>query len=784
MARNDLDDSNIGSDGLELKIDFLGLLKRRYPLVVLGCVVGCLGAAIYYSQQIPSYRSNLAVHVGQRHAELSSAEKGANGGLTMQDQVLETHLELLMSPKVISRANDLLSSNEDSSGLRVNPSRLVVSRSIKGASTIMASYSDTNPENAVKILSAVYETYKDYIDSKSKNISTEAADLIARSLVENENAVRAADEEYRAVIALIPALVDNDGRIQDVHRTRLASIESELATVRSSIGSALYRKQVITSFLARKQEDEISDLEVVSLFDEKDFARFSNAFGVAVKGPASSLENLRQQLEQMRFLRLTELHMKRKGLESRFGEKHPEVESVIREMAVVDEYFKEAEIAGTIPSKKNETVIPHASMLSAYCELLERDIAELGKRETELLTLSESEAKLAKEVHEESLTTAALKSKLNRAQARYDEVFKRLQEIDLARDYSGFTTDLIAPPVPAADPIWPVKWKIAGLGLIGGLMLGLGLAYLAEFTDKTFRNPDDVERTLQSSIMAHIPNLEFKKLSNSTLPNSRVSPVIVTFHKPRGTESETYRILRTSMLFAAKRGEQSVLMITSPCPGDGKSTTISNLAVSLAQTGKKVLLVDADLRRPTIYRIFGIEQSPGLGDFLSDQQELNECIRPSEQPNLDLCPNGCKTSRPAELLESDRFRDFVNQARQLYDFVLIDTPPILVVADPMIIGEVVDGCLLTIKVDKKSRNYVEKARRALAEQEIRILGIVVNSTVSNPRGYGYSSYNYNSKYEYGDVATYRKYYRSEDDAPDMDPRHIQRKQVRSASNDV
>ena len=764
-----LDEFDNSDDGVELKIDFVGLLKRHYPLILLGCFVGCLGAAIYYSKQVPSYQSSLAVHVGQKHAELSRAEKGDTGGISMQDQVLETHLELITSPKVLTQANDRLSKDASSSGLRVNTGRLVVSRSNKGASTIRASYSDTNPENAVKILLAVYETYKEYIDSKSKNVSSEAAELIAKSLVENENAVRAADEEYRDEIANIPALVDSDGRIQDVHRLRLATLESELSTVRGSASSALARKQLITSFLESKRGEEITEVEVISLFDEKDMARFNKIFMLGPK-LESSAESYDQQLEQMRLQRFLELNVKRKGLEARFGGGHPEVESIIREMAVVDDYFTKARRAAKAErtakvedGKTEEPAIPRASMLRSYTEILDRDMSELAKRASELLSLSESEEKLARGIYEKSLNTAALKSKLDRAQARYDEAFKRLQEIDLAQDYVGFTMDLIAPPVPAGAPTWPQKSKIAGVGVMAGLMLGLGLAFLAEYSDKTFRNPEDVERTLRSSIMAHIPNLDIKEIAKSKLPNSHISPVVVTFHKPRGTESETYRVLRTSMLFASKRSEQSVLMVTSPCPGDGKSTTISNLAVSLAQTGKKVLLVDADLRRPTICTVFGMETSFGLSDFISDQRELQKCVRPSEQPDLDICSNGSKTSRPAELLESDRFREFVTEARHLYDFVLIDTPPVLAVADPMIVGEAVDACLLAIKVDRSSRSYVERARRVLAEHDVDILGIVVNAAASNPRGYGYKSYNYNSRYEYGKVASYRKYYSADDD---------------------
>ena len=203
-------------------------------------------------------------------------------------------------------------------------------------------------------------------------------------------------------------------------------------------------------------------------------------------------------------------------------------------------------------------------------------------------------------------------------------------------------------------------------------------------------------------------------------------------------------------------------MVTSPSPSDGKSTTTANLAVSLAQAGKRVLLVDADLRRPTVYFTLGMSKGPGLADFIENEATFEDCCRLSEQPNLSVCTHGKTTSRPAELLEDEVFRTFLQSARAVYDIVLIDTPPLLAVADPAVVANLVDGCFLTILVKKNNRTLVERATAILREHDCKILGVIVNSSEARRGGYGYSSYNYYGKGEYGYVKSYRNYYAAKD----------------------
>ena len=294
-------------------------------------------------------------------------------------------------------------------------------------------------------------------------------------------------------------------------------------------------------------------------------------------------------------------------------------------------------------------------------------------------------------------------------------------------------------------------------------MLGLGIAMLAEMTDRTFRNPEEVEEAVGAPIIAHLPGLNEAKLRKKSIKGSLISPMVTAFHVPRGTDAETFRLVRTSVLLLAKQHSKKVFMLTSPSPSDGKSTVISNLAASMAQTGKQVLLVDADMRRPTIHKNFGTVRSLGLSDFLVGEEGFADCLCDSEQTGLTICPAGSRTSSPSELLESERFAEFMKHARESFDVVFLDVPPVLAVTDPAIIALHVDSCMLVVRIAKNNRMLVERAADILRDQGVSLDGVVINSRDGRRGGYGYSSYNYYGKKEYGYVESYRRYYESDED---------------------
>ncbi|WP_372897115.1 polysaccharide biosynthesis tyrosine autokinase [Stieleria sp.] len=768
------DEAQDCDDGPELNIDLLGIVRRRFHLITLGILVGATCATIYFVKQKPIYESQLAVLVGQLSSEMASTgvRGTSDGAVTMQDEILSTHIELFGSPKVLQQAIERAKLDRSVGELRAG---LSISKGGKGAgasaSILRATYRDGDPEVASKVLQAIFDSYQLYIDGQSHDVGAEAVELIAKAQVQNEIALQKADQEYRDFVASVPALLNVSGsgvgNLEDIHRTRLKSIENELANVRTALASARSRRLVIADAVKGKSADELTDAEVMSLLTEEDIARLETLVSIAKERTRgdNDLDIARivaNTSSTSKVNRLMELLSQRQVMRATYGAGHPSVVALDTEIASIQNFTLQEEAEPT-KGKETEFNIPPAEILATYYTVLKSDINEFVRRESELLALSEQESKLAKEVELSFLKGTALKANLDRAQARYDEVFKRLQELNLTNDYSGFSTDLLVMPMPASLPVWPSKSKIAIMGVMGGIMLGFGLAMLAELADRTFRNPEDVESLVGAPILAHLPMLHESRLQKQAIEGSGISPLIAAFHVPRATDTETFRFVRTSILFLAKKQSKQVFLMTSPSPSDGKSTTIANLAVSMAQAGKRVLLVDADLRRPVVSQTFGIERSPGLSDYLNRVVCFSECLHECEQINLTLCPAGSRTSAPSELLESDSFAEFIAEARQSFDLIFIDSPPLLAVTDPAIITLHVDSCLLTVRIEKNNRTLVERAAEILRDQRVPIDGVIVNSRNSRRRGYGYSSYNYHGKREYGYVDGYRRYYESDEE---------------------
>ena len=245
-----------------------------------------------------------------------------------------------------------------------------------------------------------------------------------------------------------------------------------------------------------------------------------------------------------------------------------------------------------------------------------------------------------------------------------------------------------------------------------------------------------------------------------------------------------YRVARTALMISNRKDDVRTLVMTSPQPGDGKSTTVSNLAISFARTGKKVLIIDADMRRPVISTLFGIECEPGLSDALKGSIAARETPQSTEVDNLDVVPSGSATESPAELLESPRFAMLLTEMSQRYDLVLVDAPPLLAVADPAIIAPLVDSVMLTVRIQKNGRGPVQHATKILRELGITPSAVVVNGIDQDATTYGYGTY---SRDEYGYVGQYHSRYSAPESSSKTRPKKpasLSRKTIDTAQSDV
>jgi capsular exopolysaccharide synthesis family protein len=281
-----------------------------------------------------------------------------------------------------------------------------------------------------------------------------------------------------------------------------------------------------------------------------------------------------------------------------------------------------------------------------------------------------------------------------------------------------------------------------------GLAMSCLIVYILDFVDDRFHSPDDLRQTLGTPILAMIRKLP------QLAPNGLES--LYPYAKPNSVESEAFRTLRTTIDFHPDGLRR--ITISSTEPSDGKTTVMASLGVAFAQSGKRTLMIDGDMRRPGLTRLFNLTSSPGLSNILKDEQPAwdvaGKYVVHTNLKGLDVIPAGPRPVNPVELLTGDRLAELIGWAEQNYDQLLIDAPPSLAVADVQVIGRLVDAALLTVRPDKNKRKMVIRAAEALTVLGCNLLGIVVNhvepkSGTDYAYGYGYG-YGYGEGYGHDD----------------------------------
>ncbi len=283
-------------------------------------------------------------------------------------------------------------------------------------------------------------------------------------------------------------------------------------------------------------------------------------------------------------------------------------------------------------------------------------------------------------------------------------------------------------------PITPNGKIITLIAVMIGFVLGLFIIYIIEIFDDTIANQEIAEKELELSVMGVIP--KFKDKSEKDIKKS-----LIVLNEPQSHISESFRLLRTNITSMNIDRDNKVLMMTSALPSEGKTVTSCNLAITISQAEKKVLLIDADLRKPKVHELFNISKIRGLTDVIYEKLPLAESIhRIVNIPGLDVLATGASTLKPSELLASKAFKKVLDDARNHYDVIIIDTPPVLSVSDPTIVSKLADGILFVVGAEQTSKWAVKKARRGLGKLGVNLLGVVltkVSIKKDNYYGKGY-----------------------------------------------
>jgi len=342
--------------------------------------------------------------------------------------------------------------------------------------------------------------------------------------------------------------------------------------------------------------------------------------------------------------------------------------------------------------------------------------------------------------------------------ALYNDTYRYLLTQLQAAQISSAT---IAPYVDVVEsatvaaPIGVSTRQKVTIGLLVGLLLGVVAAFFLEYLDQSIKTPGDVERALETPVLGLIPVDPRHERDGRVGGRRRAVIPLITSTAPDDPTSEAYRALRTNVTFvSAERGALQLLCVTSPGPGEGKSTTAANLAITLAQQGAHTLLVDADLRRPIVHKAFNLVQEPGLTDILVGTATLREAVRPNVIPHLDVLPGGALPPNPSELLGSEAMRRLVAGLRAEYDSVIFDTPPALAVTDATVLGASTDGIILVLRAGETDETAAQRAVEVFRRVQAKVAGSVLNG-VQKQRDRYYHYYNYSREAPGGMLATLR-----------------------------
>jgi len=729
------------SPGYDSLLDYWHILIRHRMTVLRFAVAGLLGAIVVSLVQTPIYRVRTSLEIqGPNFPEMKGAND-SNGSYASPESYVETQVKILQSESVIEHVIDKLKLQKErpTTGWRGFASRV---------QRIFAFSKASNLPEREELIRQI---------KRNLTVRTSGNSRLLEVLYESPDPQRAADFANTLVSEFVELSQEERWRAAQGTAEWLTShldkMKGELEASEAQLQD--YARASGLSLTSEKENPVVNRLK--ELQDELSKAQADRIAKQAKSEEAHSkpADSVPEMLEDPT---MREYRQKLTELQRQYAE---------LSATLTPEHYKVKRVQAQITELRSEMQKERANVLRG----LGNEYAAAVRRERLLSKAQAEQEKIAADQSDKVIHYDTLKRDVDSNRRLYEVMLQRVKEASLAtamRDSNVLVVDRAKPPMLPYRPSLPMN---SAIGLFSGVFLGFGFVLLRERIDRRISAPGDAQVYLdlpelgvlpldQAAVSLQIPNrLPAHRSVSSRPPESALRsslgdcPELATWKRKPSLLAECTRTTLISILSPNQNGEgPRIIVLTSACPGDGKTTVACNLSIAMAEIGRKVLLIDGDLRRPRLHKIFGVANTWGLSDLLWADNPLetvpiSHLVRETEVSSLSLLPGGSCGITPSNLFYSPRMSRLLRRLRSEFDMVMIDAPPVIHLADARVLGRLADGVILVVRAGQTTTESALFASQRFAEDGTRVLGTVLNSwDPKNSRGYGYGNYREYEKY--------------------------------------
>ncbi|MBC1220172.1 polysaccharide biosynthesis tyrosine autokinase [Nostoc sp. UCD121] len=682
---------------------YLEVIQRRWlPLVGIFSIALSFGCLYAFSQK-PSYKAEGSLMIKtNRSSSLTGLpdDIGRLEALNINDNPLETQVRVIGSNPVIDRTINTLNL-KDKKGKMLSIRDLATQlkiEGIKGTDVVQISYKNNDPELAAKIVNEVIKSYIDLNIQANQDEARTAKGVLVTEVPKAEEVVRRAESKLR--------VFKEQNKVVVLQQEATAAVDTI-----SKLGNQISQAQA--------QLDDVKG-RLQQLGSE---AQLDSRQGVIASdlSQAPGVQKVLIQLQETE----SQLAIER----TRFSPEHPTITSLEEKVVALKNLLKErtGQVAGTAQitegslqlGQLRQSLIADITRAQAERVGLERQIATLLRQQDAFIKRANNLPRLEQ-------TQRELERKLQAAQTTYETLLKKRQEIDIAQNQKIANARVISLALVPDKAEGPRKILfIVGGGAVG-LFLGIIVAFSLDLIDRSVKTVKEAKEVLKYTVLGVIPTQSKNPKAHSSIAGiDRPIPKIIGRDIPYFPLGNAYQILQVNLKFLRSDKPLKSIVITSSVGKEGKSDVSANLAVTMAQAGRRVLLVDADMRNPIQHHVWGLNNTDGLSNVIVGQVSLDAVVQ-EVMPNLEVLTSGVLPPNPVALLDSQRMATLISNFTRDYDLVIFDTPPLSGIADAAVLSTLTDGILLVVRPGVVDLNSANAAKEFLNQSGQKVLGIVIN----------------------------------------------------------